>query len=242
MKIVVVYGSPRKKGNTHRMAQIFKEEMSRSGEVEFTEFFLPDALPAFCGGCMNCFNYGREKCSNAQYTLPILDALLEADAFIFTTPVFVLQASGGMKNFFDHFGHIFIVHRAEEAMFKKKAFVLSSTAGAGLGAAIKTVDTNLKFWGVNRVYSRGVALHAVEWERMSPKRKARIERKIKKDAIRFYKEVAKGKKRRAYLTPRVVFRFMRRMIKTYDDTSLDKQYWQEKNWFKVSPFRKERNK
>lgn len=237
MKVTIIYGSPRK-GSSYKAAQIFKDEMQKKGSIEFTEFFLPKDLPEFCKGCMACFTYGKEKCPHAQYTLPILDSMLSADALIFTTPVFVLQASGAMKNFLDHLGHIFIVHRAEQAMFNKKAFILSTTAGAGTGAAIKTVKTSLKFWGVNRIYSRGFALHEADWDKMNPTRREKFERKLKSDATAFYKETVSGKKRKPYFITWMMFHAIRGMIKKYDDTSLDKQYWQEKNWFKTTPFKK----
>lgn len=236
MKITIIYGSPRK-GSSYRAAQIFKEEMLKNGEIEFSEFFLPKDLPEFCCGCMACFTYGRDKCPHCQYTLPILDSMLKSDAFIFTTPVFVLQTSGSMKNFLDHFGHIFLVHRAEELMFSKKAFILSTTAGAGTKAAIKTIKTNLKYWGINRTYSSGFALHEVDWHNMKLKRKNKFETKIQKNASKFYKEVAGGKKHKPYLTTKIMFNLMRGMIKKYNDDSLDKQYWQEKNWFKTTPFK-----
>lgn len=212
--------------------------MLKKGDIVFSKFFLPKDMPEFCCGCMACFSYGREKCPHAKYTLPVLNSMLEADALIFTSPVFVLQASGAIKkNFLDHFGHIFLVHRAEEAMFSKKAFILSNTAGAGTGAAIKTIKTSLKFWGVNRIYSRGFALHEVDWQSMKTKRRERFEGKIKRDASTFFDEVAKGKKHRPYFITKMLFSLMRGMIKKYDDSSLDKQYWQEKNWFVTSPFK-----
>lgn len=239
MKVTIIYGSPRK-GSSYKAAQLFKDEMLKNGEIEFTEFFLPKDLPEFCHGCMACFTYGRDKCPHAQYTLPILDSMLKADALIFTSPVFVMQTSGAMKNFLDHFGHIFLVHRAEESMFNKKAYILSTTAGAGTKAAIKTIKTSVKFWGVNRVYSSGFALHEVDWQNMKPKRKHKFEAKINKEASKFYKEVESGKKRRPYLMTRIMFSFMRGMIKKYDNSSLDKQYWQEKNWFNTTPFKRKK--
>lgn len=47
MKAVVFHGSPRK-GNTYTAAKLFMEELSRCGEVSFTEFFLPKDIQAIC--------------------------------------------------------------------------------------------------------------------------------------------------------------------------------------------------
>jgi len=241
MKIVVIHGSPRK-GNTYAAAQLFMNEMAQSGEVTFIEYFLPKDLPEFCAGCYLCLSDSEQKCPHAGYTLKIFADLLACDAMIFTTPVYVLQTPGAVKAFFDHFSWLFIVHRAPPEMFAKKSFVLSTTAGAGTGAAMKTIITNLKFWGINRIYSYGFAMRAIDWDAVIPKRRAKYERKLKASARRFYKEVASGKKRSPYLLTRFMFYFRRGMLKkdmsTQSDESAvaDIKHWQAQNWFKSNPF------
>lgn len=232
MKIVIVYGSPRK-GCSYTAAQIFKDEMTRHGDIEFTELFLPKDMPEFCLGCNTCFTYGEEKCPHAKYTLPVIDAMLRADALMFTSPSYVLQASGSMKNFLDHFGHMFMVHRPKAEMFHKKAFIISTAAGAGMRAAIKTIRTSHKFWGVNRIYSAGFALQESDWQRMEEKRRISFESKLKKKARRFYREVASGKKHAPYLFTRILFSVSRIMVKKYspkDNPSLDNIYWEKMGW------------
>jgi len=235
MKIAVINGSPRK-GNTYTATELFKNEMTLCGNVEFTEVFLPQDLPEFCKGCMQCLEKSEQSCPDSQYTLPILNTLLAADAIIFTTPVYVMQATGAVKAFLDHFAFIFIVHRARPELFSKKAFVISTTAGAGTKEAMKTIITNLKFWGVNRVYKMGFAMRAINWETVKPKRRAKFENKLKMSARRFYREVASGKKRSAYLFMRIMFLFRRGMLKK-ESNSADKKYWEEQGWFKKSPFK-----
>ena len=239
MKIVIINGSPRK-GNTYAATQIFKNQMSACGDVEFTEFFLPQDLPKFCNGCMLCLEKNEQLCPHAEYTLPILDAIINADGIIFTTPVFVLQTPGAVKAFLDHYAWMFIVHRARPEMFRKKVFVLSTTAGAGTKTAMKTIITNLKFWGINRIYSFGFNLFEVDIERMNPKRRTKVETKIKRYAKRFYREVVIGKKRSPYLFTRFMFYVRRSMLKkdtkTFSNESADIKYWREQNWFNKTPF------
>jgi len=239
MKIVIINGSPRK-GNTYAATQIFKNQMTECGKIEFTEFFLSQDLPEFCKGCMLCLEKNEQLCPHSEYTLPILDAIINADGIIFTTPVFALQATGAVKSFLDHYAWMFIVHRARPEMFAKKAFVLSTTAGAGTRSAMKTIVTNLKFWGVNRVYSFGFNLLESDIKRMNPKRREKVEVKIKRYAKRFYREIACGKKRSPYLTLRFMFYFRRGMLKkddkTFSNESADIKYWHEQNWFNKNPF------
>jgi multimeric flavodoxin WrbA len=80
MKITVIHGSPRK-GNTYRAARIFLQALSKRGDVEVTEFFLPKDLPEFCRGCCSCVTRGEETCPHRQYTKPILDSMIQADAW-----------------------------------------------------------------------------------------------------------------------------------------------------------------
>jgi multimeric flavodoxin WrbA len=239
MKVAVVHGSPRK-GNTFKATECFKKEMVKCGEIEFVDVFLPKDLPEFCCGCMTCFFKGGDRCPHAQYTMPILKDLISADALIFTTPVYVLSLSGSMKSFLDHFAYMFIVHRARPEMFGKKAFVLSSTVGAGTTSAMKTIRTSLKFWGVNRVYDYGFKTFGDEWDDMKTKKKTKIERKIGKKAFRFYKEVDSGKRHKPYLYIRLMFSVSKFIMKKFnDDQSLDKKYWIEQGWYdgSASPFK-----
>ena len=244
MRIAVIYGSPRK-GNTFRAAQIFLEAfrleaLSRKvyDDITVDEIYLPRDLPEFCRGCMTCFLRGETRCPDATQVHPILEQMLAADALLFTTPVYVLQASGSMKNFLDHLGYIFMVHRARPEMFSKKAFILSSTVGAGTRAAIKTISTSLKYWGVNRIYSYGFAIMSEDWGKMAPKRTARVEKALKRRGAAFYRESMAGR-RRPYMHTWFLFRVLRMMIRGYDASNLDRQYWHSMGWLDgtASPFR-----
>ena len=241
MKVIVFHGSPRK-GNTYAATQMLKDEMMLCGEVEFVEYFLPKDLPEFCGGCFLCLSEREQLCPHSKYTLPILEDLLEADALIFTTPVYVLQTTGAVKAFFDHYSWMFIVHRAPPEMFWKKAFVLSTTAGAGTRAAMKTIITNLKFWGINKIYSYGFAMRAVDWETVKPKRREKFERTLKRSARRFFRDIASGKKHSPYLLTRFMFYIRRSMLKKdmasqSDESAIaDIRHWQEQDWFNKNPF------
>ena len=238
MKIVVIHGSPRK-GNTYKATRQFKEEMEKQGDVEFVDFFLPKDMPEFCRGCMNCFLKGEHTCPHAKYTMPILDQMVSADGLIFTSPVYALSLSGSMKSFLDHYAYIFIVHRARSEMFGKKALILTSTVGAGSKAAIKTISTSLKYWGVNRVYNYSFTTFGTEWDNIETEKKTKIKKEIMNKAKKFYTELNSGKKHRPYLFISFMFKMSRFILKKYaDESSLDKQYWIDQGWYfgEKSPF------
>jgi len=240
MKITIVHGSPRR-GNTYAATEVFKQELSKQGPVEFVEFFMPQDLPEFCKGCMSCYLYGEDKCPHAKYTLPILEEMVSSDALIMTTPVFVMRETAGIKNFLDHLGYIFIVHRARPEMFSKKAMIISSTVGAGTKEAIKAVSISLKYWGVNRIYSYSFKTFGDNWNVMQAAKKEKINHQLKKKAVMFYREVASHKRHAPYPFIRVMYRVsLFIMRKYYEDDSLDCQYWKKMGWYsgKTSPFQK----
>jgi len=237
MKITVVHGSPRK-GNTYQATKRFMDEMAECGEavgndLDFHEIFLPRDFPQFCLGCRICFSKGEEFCPHAEYLIPARDAMLAADGLIFASPVYVLSASGGMKAFLDHFGFLFAVHRPRREMFDKKAMILSTTAGVGLGAVRRTVASSLKSWCVNRIYFLGLRLIShTRLDSLPDRRKQAFDRRIRTAARKFYAEVASGKKRRPTMYARTIFGVAKVILARRDEKeSLDKRYWLENGLF-----------
>ena len=235
MKIAVIHGSPRK-GNTYLAARKFIEALGKRGEVEASEFFLPEALPEFCRGCCSCVLRGEETCPHARYAGPVLDSMLAADALLFTTPVYVMSASGVMKNFLDHYPFLFINHRPRPEFFRKKAFVLSTATGGGLRSAMKPIATCLKFWGVNRIHRKGFRIFALSWEEMPAKKRADYGRQIDQCAEKFRRAVERGPGA-PYLFTRFYFAMSRWMQKRGMSTPADRRYWQSQGWLDGgSPF------
>ncbi len=229
MKFCIIHGSPRR-GNTYRLTEMFKQELNTRGDNDYLEFFLPQDMPHFCLGCYNCFLKGEDKCPHAPYIQPILTAIKEADGLIFTSPVYVMGPTAQMKALLDHLGYLYIPHRPLEEMFSKVAMIISTTAGAGTGKVIKTIATNLRYWGVAKIYSCGFKLFAVNWSNIKPAKKERIKSVISKKAATFYHSAQNRAKIKGNIRRYSLFQFCKKLIASYDDDNLDKQYWVEKGW------------
>lgn len=229
MNICIIHGSPRK-GNTYKATEIFKEQMKKHGDVDFVEFFLPKDMPHFCCGCYTCFDKSEDKCPHAQYTLPITNAIREADGIILTSPVYVLAESGEIKAFLDHYGYMYMPHRPMEEMFSKVAMVISTTAGAGTSHAIKTISRSLNYWGVKRLYKCGLTIFAKNWDEMKIEKKQKFERILSQKANKFYKTVEKRKQLHSRLFTKFMFFIMKKMMSGYKDGHTDKTYWIKKGW------------
>ena len=171
MKITIIHGQNHQ-GSTCNIARMLAERLS--GQVE--EFFLPRDFGEFCMGCTSCFMVSETKCPHYEKLLPITRALDGADVIILASPVYVYHATGAMKAFLDHYGFRWMVHRPEEAMFKKQAVCISTAAGRGMKSTNQDMAHSMFFWGVARTYKYGVAVMETSWERVSAKKKQAIEK------------------------------------------------------------------
>lgn len=235
MKITVIHGSPRK-GNTYKASQIFLGAMQERGDVTVREFFLPQDMPHFCIGCCNCILKGEEKCPHEEAMRPITDSILESDGLVFTTPVYVLSASGGMKAFLDHLAYWFMNHRPRPEMFRKQAYVISTAAGAGMKKAAESVAVPLRYWGIRRVHRLGFRVLALSWDEIPEKRRLSYERKLRHSGARFA-DALSGKLPPPTLFTRVIFRicFLMQRGNTYN--AMEREYWKSNGWLDgKSPF------
>lgn len=85
--------------------------------------------------------------------------------------------------FLDHFGCIFMSHRPVKEMFSKTAFVISTTAGIGTRNVIKTIQKNLKYWGIPKIYKCGLTLRAKDWDDMPSKKQNKYKKILEKKII-----------------------------------------------------------
>lgn len=231
MKVAVINGSPRK-GNTYRATQIFKDALAKQGAVEFTEFFFSQALPEFCLGCQLCLGNPCEKCPHSAYVAPILNALLEADAIIVTSPHFSgSSVPGSLKNLFDHLDFLTLTVAPRDEMFVKKAFII--TTGSGSTSAAKIIRTCLKGWGINRVYSIGLRLLTDRWDKMPKAKQAKFDNALLRAARKFYI----APQRYPYLSTIFMYHLNKFILKKYvGEGNYPYEYWREHGYFEKRPF------
>jgi len=232
MKVAVFHGSPGK-GNTDFATKLFLDALSKCGDVHLTEFFLPKALPAFCTGCTLCFQGLHGNCPNAQYVTPILDAIIAADALVFTTPHYgACSMPASMKTLFDHIDFLVLNVSPRAEMFEKKAFII--TTGAGATAAVKPIKSFLKHCGVNRVYALGFRLLTNKWDNMPHAKQARYEKALRQAAQHFYK----AQKGRPYISTILYYHIVKSLImkKFIGEGHYPYDNWKEKGYFDKRPF------
>lgn len=231
MKIAVFHGSPRK-GNTYTATRIVLDALERHGDVQCVEFHFPAALPEFCMGCQICLGNPREMCPHASSVTPIVSALLDADALIFTTPHFGgCSMSSCMKNVLDHLDFLTLNVAPRPEMFRKKALILSTAAGST--AAIGPIRSFLKNCGVNRVDAAGLRMYANRWDAMPASRRAAFEKRLRRAADRLYTVPL----RTPYLSTLGMYYLSKWILKRFvGEGAYPYRHWKERGFFDKRPF------
>lgn len=100
-KIVVLTGSPRKNGNTFRMAEAFIKAAEEKGNV-VTRF---DAAFLEVGGCQSCgaCYQSENACSSDDDFNQVASSIMEADVVAFVTPVYWYSLPAKLKAVLDKF-------------------------------------------------------------------------------------------------------------------------------------------
>ncbi|WP_067042317.1 flavodoxin family protein [Methanobrevibacter sp. YE315] len=209
MKCVIINGSPRKK-NTWSVVEQVKSNL----EAEFDEIHLMKEKIPMCNGCFKCILEGENRCPHFDKINPIIESIRKSDAIIIASPVYSMNVSALLKNFFDHTAYLY--HRPE--FFDKKALVAVTTAGAGQKKVASYIDETLRHWGVNKVYKISIACGG----------KDHLEtKKIDQIAGKFRKDMESDKLSSPKFVDVFYYNLWRAMALSDDPLKADKEYWFE---------------
>ena len=223
MKIVMLNGQNHK-GSTYNIGRIIADKIE--GENEITEFFFPRDLNHFCVGCYMCIE-DVSVCPFYSEKKKIIDAIDKADILIVTTPTYCMHMSAPLKSFFDLTFDMWMSHRPMKSMFSKKVVIVSTSAGAGAKSATKDVEDCLFYMGVPKIIKYGIAVQAMNWDGVSEKIKAKIDKKTTAIA----KKINSTKKPYVGVKTRIMFNMMGMMQKNgWNSSKVETEYWKENGW------------
>lgn len=224
MKKIVVINGQNHKGSTYHIGKLLIDYIS--GEKEMKEFFLPKDLNHFCAGCYTCVE-DETKCPYYEEKHKIMQEVENADILVFTTPNYCMAPSAPMKAFMDLTFTYWFSHKPRGCMFTKKAVVISTTAGAGAKQAIKPIKTMLFYWGVPCIKTYGLGVQAMNWNGVSDKKKA----KINKDMQRMAAALSKAGKPRIPIGSKFMFNMMGMMqAGNMGSGPTERRYWEQQGW------------
>ncbi len=98
--IIILLGSPRKKGNSTTLAkQVEKGAKEVGAHVE--SFLLHEMNINFCTGCCKCRQKTEKNCVMEDDMQLLYPKLRKTDAIVFASPIYWAHVSGQMKVFMD---------------------------------------------------------------------------------------------------------------------------------------------
>ena len=128
MKLLIINGSPHKKGLISQMLRIFHEQAIATG-IEVTEVYANDLQIKPCMGCMACRS--KRHCvlpeDDAQRVLALIQ---QADSIVVGAPCYWGNIPGQLKLLFDRivYGMMRDTPRFPEPLMKGKRLVCISTS------------------------------------------------------------------------------------------------------------------
>lgn len=105
MKVIIINGSPRKKGNTSKLIKSFKSGiLSRSPNTHIKQFDLNDLSFKGCQSCFACKlkngkNYG--SCALIDDLSPILKEISISDCLVVASPIYLMDVTSSIKAFLE---------------------------------------------------------------------------------------------------------------------------------------------
>jgi len=152
-KILVLLGSPRKKGNSTTLAEeIIKGAEAAGATAE--KIYLHGLKIAPCQACYACRKPNSRSCAIDDDMQVIYQKLIEADAWVIASPVYWFTMSAQTKLFMDRCFALFNIHK--EALAGKSIAVAMSYADAdpfmsGCVNALRTFQDAFAYVGANIV-------------------------------------------------------------------------------------------
>lgn len=222
-RVVAVNGSPHEGfGNTSQMLAMLGENLSREG-LELEEIFLSQYQIGFCTGCATCLETG--DCWVRDDYKSVVRPVLEADAVILASPVYIFNITAQMKTFLDR--SLGYGHRPRGTW--KPGLALSVSAGYGETWAADYLGRVLRFFGAFPV-GKFTAIAVGPGEFLGREAVEARAADLARDLAQALKE---GRRYPPTDQDLAYWQFMSNLVKDNRDfMAADYEHWQELNLFK----------
>lgn len=137
MKVLLVNGSPHKEGCTYTALCEVAKELNNEG-IETEIFWLQNKPIGGCIACHSCMKTG--ECVFDDIVNECRQKAVEADGFIFGTPVHYAAASGNMTAFMDRLFYSEFCGNKGKAFAFKPAATVTSARRSGTTAAFDQMN------------------------------------------------------------------------------------------------------
>jgi multimeric flavodoxin WrbA len=227
MKVLMINGSNRRNGNTHRILELLETDLTAeplAGQtVEVERLDLGRQQIKTCTGCRSCFDKGEERCPLKDDLLSTLAQMQAADLVVVASPVYVSDVSGLLKNWIDRLA--FLCHRP--ALGGKPVYLIATTGSSPAHSTIRTMQGAFITWGARLRGSSSFVMGALMEEDTV---RQQYGAQIRKAALTIRRELATLPQCQPNLVELMVFKIQSSAWKKSAPDSLDHRYWQENGW------------
>lgn len=156
-KIVILNGSPRKKGNTSALIKAFTDGAESAGN-RVTEFFLAEMDIHCCKGCFGGHSKRACPCVQQDDMRQIYPAVKDCDVVVLASPLYYWSISGPLKTAVDR---LFALEEGDGNLLRgneKSSALLMAAEGHGFDDALLYYDhllEHLRWKNLGHVLSGG---------------------------------------------------------------------------------------
>jgi multimeric flavodoxin WrbA len=137
MKTVILFGSPRKEGNTIQLVNTLSETLKNKGH-SVRMLYLNDMNIRPCQGCEACLKKGVCKINDDMKD--IRKYMMESDLIVFASPVYWFNMSGQLKLAVDRF-FAFMDEKYNSRIKGKKAITIMTCASDDPAVFTPAIDS-----------------------------------------------------------------------------------------------------
>ena len=148
MKVTVVFGSPRKKGNTAALLSPFMDELKmRGAEIDYYDVYEKNI--SGCRACLQCQkDTSRAMCVIDDDMQPILSSVSESELLVIAAPVYCWGLPGPVKTVLDRFIYAFCKYYGDDphgpALMAGKKLALITTCGYPIEKGADLLEEGMK--------------------------------------------------------------------------------------------------
>jgi multimeric flavodoxin WrbA len=190
-KILILSGSPKKKGNTQTLVDWFAEGARLKGaQVEIVRTAFLKYKTTGCASCRCCQKLKEYECVINDDAKPVLAKMAKVDVIVMATPLYFFSASAQLKLVFDRMFSLYKWDNEAGTMktpLKAKTFVLLASAFEDEG-----LDALKKPFALTAQYS-GMEFESLLVPNAGVSGEIKKKRGIREKAISLGKKVAQGK-------------------------------------------------
>jgi len=225
MDITIIHGQAHK-GSTYHITDMIRERIG-SDNTEIHEYFMIKDTPGFCVGCFKCILDGEQYCPHADKVQEICSSMIKSEVIIIDSPTYCYEMAGQLKTLFDHYGYMWMSHRPRKEMFNKVGIAVSTAAGAGAKNVVKSIERQMFWWGIPKVYKLNFNVSAMKWDGVSEKTKIKIMNRINQISEDIKSSVNNVK---TNIKTKLLFNILRKMQIGNNYNMTDRSYWENNGW------------